>query len=247
MSRLRFLLSATVVLALAAPATADFIAYDHPTNDAGNQTFTGSLGLEFHVVQPITITAFGIFAPANATGQTAIPTIPVSPSNTAINVKLWDAAALPNPTVVDNLTVTFTNANPGTAFHQNLFLTLATPISLPAGFDGVIAADGYNVDFQNGNTTVFTSPFTSPTEDDGGGLITFSTSSLFGGAGIFPTTSQPNNIAPDAPVWGGPTFEFISTADVPEPSSLLLLGLTSAATAGYARRRRKKADQSAAA
>ena len=51
---------------LAAPALAQTRdAYQVPEGTEGNQAFTGSLGLDFNVVNPIFITHFGVFDDAS--------------------------------------------------------------------------------------------------------------------------------------------------------------------------------------
>ena len=107
-------------------ARADFISYFNPAKfngkDAvGNQGYTGSLGMDFRTLDPISITQLGVFdsgLKGIAKGQT-------------LTVAIFDTSTKKEVTPE----VTFTNQDPGTLSEGSLFKTLKTPVKFDAGVD----------------------------------------------------------------------------------------------------------------
>jgi hypothetical protein len=64
-----------------------------------------------------------------------------------------------------------------------LFKALRQPVKLPAGFKGVLAADGYGPDFMNGNSEGAAPVWTF---NNDGGKVTFGGDALFGAKGLMP-------------------------------------------------------------
>lgn len=166
-------------LTLTAPAQT-FTAQIVPAGTDGNQAFGGSLGQEFNVVSPVTITKLGCFDDLSDGLQ--LP----------IRVQLFDRTAPATPL----LDIEFPPDDPETPAREDgelvegsRFLAAAPPLNLPAGFQGMIVASGYGSGERNGNRVVH--PWT---QDDGGGLITFADRrSFWGDAGLFPTNADPGN------------------------------------------------------
>jgi hypothetical protein len=172
-----------------------FIAYDVPTG-TGNQTWTGNLGMDFDVNQPIVVEALGIYD----SGQDGISGI--------LNATIFNRVN--QQTVTSTLSFTGTQ---GTLINGSRFQNLTTPVTLAPGSYSIVSW-GYSSNDPNANT--HGGPGTS-TLNTGGGLISFVGSARYDyvGGGVYPTF-----------VDGGPvnryyagTFDF-----VPLPPTALLLG-----------------------
>ena len=202
------------------------VAYLIPNGAVGNQGFGNGLGHDFDVgATPIRITSFGVFDDASDGIGAGV----------TLSVSLWERDPADPALSLGQVgpTVDFTSGAPGTLIGGSRFITLGSPIELPAGFQGSIVAYGFTAGGtdQNGNDGGVGN-FPYPT-DDGGGLINFVGTSRFGdgGVGVYPNT-------PDGgPVnrYGAGNFEFEAIPE-PTPIALLLGGL-----AALALRRRRKA------
>src|SRR5262245_21068776 len=113
------------------------IAYNVPALTVGNQVFGGSLGMDFDVNQPIVITDLGVFD-SSSDGITA---------GSTLNAQLFNRAT----TATASPILTFTNGSPGALVGGSLFKPLATPILLPAGFQGTMVDWGHDAFEPNGN------------------------------------------------------------------------------------------------
>ncbi|MDG2488989.1 MAG: PEP-CTERM sorting domain-containing protein, partial [Roseibacillus sp.] len=119
------------------------------------------------------------------------------------------------------------NGNDGSLEDGTRFVALVSPLTLPAGFQGSIVAQGYNSSERNGNAGTGSTPGTT---DDGGGAISFVGGSRFGPGGVF---AYPTSVdAGPANRYHAGNFDFNV---VPEPSASALFGL---AAIGLLRRRR---------
>ena len=130
--------------------------------------------------------------------------------NSTITVVIFDRTTA---TLVGS-SITF-SGNDGSLEDGSRWITLVSPITLAAGFEGMVVAQGYDGAEQNGN--VGTGSTASPT-DDGGGAISFVGGSRFGPGGVF---DYPTNVD------GGPANRYhaghFDSDIIPEPSSLALL------------------------
>jgi len=111
-----------------------FIAYDTPWGIAGTQNFSGSLGMDFDVANPVIIRKLGCFDD-NSDGLF-----------TTISVRVYD-----RDTQEVLAELVFDPDDPGTVEREDgepiggmRFKPLAAPLELPLGFHGVIVAEGYN-------------------------------------------------------------------------------------------------------
>jgi hypothetical protein len=183
------------------PSASAATAYTYAGPIAGNQTFIGSLGLDFNVVSAIEITSLLAFDD-DADGWT---------TGSAVGVTIYDrdtgTALIPY--------VSFSPSNPGTLVGGSYrSLTLATPITLSAGGHYSVVAQSFNANDRLRNSGV--AGGTPPTTDDGGGLITFTGTGRNGNPlNQFPVVIDlgPTNR------YGAGSFEFQA---IPEPGSFTL-------------------------
>ena len=136
----------------------------------GNQSnHPGPLGMDFDLIRPLTITSLGLFDSA-ANGLAG-----------SFSVRLYNRDT---QAVVTSLT--FSAADQGTLIDGSRFKTLATPITLPAGFRGSIVADVFTVADPNGNLSP--APWTVNT---GVGAITYVGGGRYGNTPLtYPTTGD---------------------------------------------------------
>jgi len=179
------LLAALAVFGLAAPAGASVIAYQVPAGTAGTQSFGGELGMEFNVLWPITVSELGVFDD----GSNGL--------SRNLTARLWDRTSTGTPLA----TLSFTTADPGTLAGGSRFKPLATPLSLPAGFQGTISASGYGSGEQNGNSGGAAPVWTT----DGAGALSFVGSSRWGNT---PGAYPPNADTGPANRYAAGTFVF---------------------------------------
>ena len=154
-------------------ASASVTAYNVPAGTGGNQDFGGSLGMDFNVVSApgVTVDRLGVFD----SGSNGLAN--------AVNAYIYDrATGLPVP----GGTLTFAAGATGTLEGGSRFLSLASPITLPAGFQGSIVAEGYSGAEPNGNLSGVP-PWTT---DRGTAKLTFVGSSRWGNAGAYPSNAD---------------------------------------------------------
>jgi hypothetical protein len=132
-----------LVFGVVGQANATLIAYNLPDETLGNQSWTGSLGLDFNVNQTIEVTALGVFdALYPVDGPRGSGEGLVGP----LTVKLFDLSNTAMPLAQK----VFQAGTPGTnaAF---IFSDLSTALFLPVGSYSIVAF-GSNGDDQNYNT-----------------------------------------------------------------------------------------------
>jgi hypothetical protein len=205
---------------LSSAAHADIIAYDNSTNASPLQNFNGSLGLDFNVNTPITVTQLGAFDNGILGNLAGV-------NGTGVIVAIYDRTT---QTQVGP-SVAFSPGSPGTQVNGNAFKAIA-PLDLPAGFQGTIVSffdDNYN---SFGFSNLFS------TESSGGGAISFVGSGRFGFGAVFPTfiDSGPTNR------YDAGTFQFVTpqAEGVPEPGTLTLFSLSALGLLSYGGWRRRK-------
>ena len=177
------------------------IAYQVPTGTVGNQNWGGSLGMDFNVNQDIRILSLGAFD----SGSNGL--------SRQITVRLYNRA---NQSLLAESI--FNIGNTGILDGGSRFLDLAIPLTLQSGFQGSIVAFGYGSGEPNGNKGFSGSWFTN----DGGGLLSFVGSGRYSGSTNFPTIIDGG--PPDRYAAG--TFKYeADTAPIPEPSTVMLIGI----------------------
>jgi PEP-CTERM motif len=189
----------------------------------GNQTYTGSLGLDFNVDSPIDIIRLGVF---DSGGDGIAGTL---------SVAIFDR----NTQSVVGPQLNFSSFLPGLLIGGYRFQDLETSLTLDAGQYSVVAW-GFGVSDRNGNvgcnglnvTTCTGDSITGPLMDDGGGLISFVGPNRFGAtAGAYPATLETDSLSNR---YLAGTFEFNA---VPEPGTLGVAGLLLVALGIWRRRR----------
>lgn len=214
------LLACLAVLVLAGgalPATAvPIVAYDVPAGQAGNQGWTGGLGMDFDVITAITVSSLGVFASPSEHGGG--PDI----NNSGLFAQIFSLTGAPMSEVLS-----FTSGSSGTALGGSLFKDLTTPLTLLPGSYSIVAW-GYDDAERNGNLGCngdlcgFGNDISGSTTDDGGGLIAFVGGARYSDPGV-------TGVLPDH-IDGGPANRYYAgtftyeVAAVPEPGSLILLG-----------------------
>jgi hypothetical protein len=212
------LLPAVCVIVGAASARANVVTAFLDPATVGNQNWGGTLGLEFNVVNPIWVTALGTFD----SGQNGI--------GGAVTVTIYDRTT---QSPVSGLSLAITGTQ-GFLVGGDRFVTLLTPVLLPAGFQGTVGGVGYGSGLDpNGNTTL--GGFGPVTVDNGGGLIALVDSRYSNSSG-YPTLFDGT-----AAAYGAGTFQFSDASAAPEPGTLGGVMLAVAA-AGWWRRRREGTD-----
>lgn len=168
-------------------AAPDVTAYTVAAGTAGNQSYSGSLGMDFTVNAPVVVTAVGCFDSGSngIAGSATISTqifvrndggTPTDPADDTAG-----AALLAQP-------VAFTATDPGDPGDGHRFKPLSEPLTLAPGAYTIVSW-GYNSNNRNGNNA---SGFSAT--HDGGGLLAFTGTSRYGSAGTFPGTVD-NHVA----------------------------------------------------
>lgn len=152
-------------------------AYAVPSGTNGNQNYGGTLGMDFSVERPVSVTALGAFD--SGSDGFSLP----------IRVQLWTRNENGTP---DNFAddtglavladITFSAANPGAADGGSRFIALPAPLALPVGTYSIVAW-GYGDAELNGNAGGITPAWTM---NDGDGSMTFDGGGRFGNAGAWP-------------------------------------------------------------
>ena len=178
MTRYR-LFSAGCLIVLTVAARGSITAYNVPANTVGTQNnFGGSLGMDFNVVSApgVTVDRIGVFdSGSDGLGQ-------------PINAYIYNrVTGLPVP----GSSMTFAAGPTGTLQGGSRFLTLGAPVTLPAGFQGSIVAEGYGTFEPNGNGGG--NPV-SWTTDRGVAKLVFVGSSRWGNAGAFPANPDADGV-----------------------------------------------------
>ncbi|MGZ8468771.1 MAG: PEP-CTERM sorting domain-containing protein [Gemmatirosa sp.] len=221
MRALRSFLQLTIVGLLAAPAAqaqTDAIT----ASFAGNQTFTGTLSQEFTVYGgPIRITRLGAF---DGDGNGFL---------NAITVRLYDAQ---QAEAVPGASLTF-SGSVGTRVGSFAFVDLATPIELPVGFVGRIAAFGYGTASEQYYNAFYNGGQLGPRVGMSG-----ESRLSFGRVYHADGDAFPGTVSGDgAGGWyGAASFTFepaVATTTAPEPGTWALLGTGLLAIGGLATRR----------
>jgi hypothetical protein len=204
----------TILLAaaLALPAAANAVTvYDTPASTPGNQSWTGTLGLDFTVNSAVKVTSFGSFD----SGKDGI--------TSDIFVAIFDSAgAIISPVAAFNGT-----ANPGgTAY---VFQSI-TPFVLAAG-TYQLGAWGYNDTDRNYNA--YGANGSLITFDSFGGKLT-ATGTRYANSNVQGVLAT--NVDEGLTRYGAGTM---TVANVPEPASWAML-LSGFALVGFAARRRQR-------
>ncbi|MDA7888261.1 lamin tail domain-containing protein [Akkermansiaceae bacterium] len=155
-----------------------FTAYQVPEGTLGNQTYSGSLGLDFIVMEPILVTELGIFD-SGSDGLT----------NT-LTTQLWSRDDRGTPGNYDDdigiqalASIHFTPASPGTLEGGSRFKALAEPLTLAPG-NYTITGSGFSLAEPNGNLGT---PAAGDWEsDDAEGALQFIGRGRYGATGSFP-------------------------------------------------------------
>lgn len=197
-------------LAMATSSVAQTVAYEFPTVNGNQWNFGGSLGMDFNVNSPVTVTAIGVFD----SGQNGLLN--------DLNVRMYN-----RDTEAVVTSASFSPSSSGYGLGASDFKNLAVAITLPAGFHGSIVAEGYGSLEMNGNSNSSSTYATAL--NTGGGALSFVGSSRYGAYGAFPTNPE-NSIDR----YGAGTFRFTA---VPEPASMAALGLGMTALLRRSRRR----------
>jgi hypothetical protein len=143
------------------------VALSIPGETGGTEGYEGSMGFSFTVNAPIFVLDLGVFDPVGA-----------APLTTVLSCRLYNMET--GELLAQQA---FSQTNRGDLKGGALFKALRQPVQLPAGFKGVLAADGYGPDFMNGNSEGAAAAWTF---NNDGGKVTFGGDALFGAKGEMP-------------------------------------------------------------
>ncbi len=208
--------SLALTLAAARPAAAAMVAYALSATGTGNQSFDGRFGMDFTVLQPIKVIGLGAF---DNGGNGILNSVPASH---VVEISLWQQTSSTTGTRLTSLDFGG-SSDPLVAGYR--FHDLATPLVLSAGTYTIAAAFYGTEQLANDNSGGFVDP--GRTLNDGGGALTFGLAryTVGNGASDYPNTPGPFLSAEPSNqqyMFFGPSFSFDL---VPEPSTLLLVGL----------------------
>lgn len=175
------------------------VAYVVSGGLAAAGTYGGSLGMDFDVARPVRITELGVYDD-QADGLFRPLTVAMFNRETQEQVASLE----------------FTAESSGTLRDSSRFKPLAQPLSLPAGFRGVIAAWGYGAEeryFSNGQNLPELSVFS-------GGSLLFVGSGRYGAAGQYPDTADAGPVNR----YAAGTFHFEPASEPPQISISLANG-----------------------
>jgi hypothetical protein len=199
-----------IVALTSAAADAGFLALES-SREAGNQAYTGNLGMDFNVLAPITVTHIGAYD-HNEDG------IPIEfPITVGIFNRTGTLVAGTQASISSG-----TSSEIAPFGGNNLFFDIAD-VSLSIGEYSVVAI-GYGGNSPEMNGNAGSGSGSPPSIDSGGGLIEFVGGARFGGTSFgYPGTLD-----------GGPAnrydagtfiYEAADTAPVPAPMTVGLLGI----------------------
>ena len=144
------------------------VALSIPSETGGTEAYEGAMGFSFTVNAPVFILDLGVFNPLGSAP------LPGALSCRLYNMQTGELLAQQ----------AFTEENRGDLQGGSLFKALRQPVQLPAGFKGVLAADGYGPNIKNGNSEGAAPAWTF---NNDGGKVTFGGDALFGAKGEMPT------------------------------------------------------------
>lgn len=201
------ILSIAVGQIISAEAAPVFTSYQIPSGTIGNQQLPPSesqtLGNDFNVNAPIQILSLGVF---DSGGDGLLGTMVA---------RIYD-----RDTQLSLASITFTGSD-GVLIGGSRFLNLPTPLTLSAGFHGVVSVAYLGSPLEpDGNLRMGPGNWTT---DDGGGLISFvgeGRHSWSGSGDVFPDFVDP---APAPNNFAAGTFTYSA---VPEPSVFSIFAVT---------------------
>ena len=205
-------------------ASASTIAYEVQAGTAGNQDYSGVLGMLFDVNSPISVLSLGVFDDLGP-GITA---------GTTLVVELWSRSGTVGQSILADFE--FTNVSAGTLIGGSRFKDLDSPLTLAAG-EYAIVSYGYNGNDMNGNKG--SNPSGTWSTNDGGGLLEFIGSSNSGGqfGGVPGSTIGNTQDGGPEDRYAAGTFAFTA---VPLPAALPMFA-AGLGILGYLGRRKKAA------
>lgn len=165
----------------------EFIAVRVPSGTPGNLPYSGQLGVDFEVANPIRVEQLGVFDDG-ANGL-----------RSELRVSLFD-----RDTTKAIASATFTPANPGVLRDGSRFKPLTPVLELPRGFRGSIVAEGYGPEEKAGTTATGGLKVSTGT---GRGSVFFPGVARIGPPGEFPTGLE---TAP-ATFFAAGTFDYVTT------------------------------------
>ncbi len=163
-------LSEEICIAAAVADTGSVLAFEAPLSTRGNEAWPGALGMDFEVVNAISLTHLGVFDD----GSDGL--------KRTLTARLYDRTSKKEIGVLE-----FSSSSPGVLIGGHRYKTLPASVPLATGFKGAIVVEGYGTGEAAANKGLGTVPLTT---HDGDGAVLFVGKGRYGKAGVYPSNTD---------------------------------------------------------
>ncbi|MSU61485.1 MAG: hypothetical protein EXS31_03665 [Pedosphaera sp.] len=162
--------SEEVCIAAAVADTGNVLAFEAPPSTRGNEAWPGALGMDFEVVNAISLTHLGVFDDGG------------DGLKRTLTARLYDRTSKKEIGVLE-----FSSSSPGVLIGGHRYKTLSASVPLATGFKGAIVVEGYGTGEAAANKGLGTFPLIT---HDGDGAVLFVGKGRYGRAGVYPINTD---------------------------------------------------------